>query len=227
MVCAATQKMKNEVALSANPKLPLLVTEFNAGFEDRHSYDSLYISPFLAHTISACDGLAAMMSYWTFSDVFEEQGPVRQPFHGGFGFIAAGGIFKPSYVAFELLHQLGTVRLQQDAPDVLVTRRNDGALVLAAWNMVDPGMTGSAKAINIRFAHMKLPVRARLLRLDALHSDALASYEKMGSPQYPTQSQIEKLRNDARLQAPEILKIRKGEVQLQLLENELAILILE
>jgi len=79
MVCDATQKMKREIALSANPNLPLFVTEFNAAFEDQHSYDSLYMGPFLAHTIRACGGLATMMSYWTFSDVFEEKGPVRRP----------------------------------------------------------------------------------------------------------------------------------------------------
>jgi len=32
------------------------------------------------------------MSYWTFSDVFEEQGVVKQPFYGGFGLIAADDI---------------------------------------------------------------------------------------------------------------------------------------
>jgi xylan 1,4-beta-xylosidase len=227
MVCAATKKMKSEMALSANLNLPLLVTEFNAGFEDQHSYDSLYMGPFLARTIRACDGLTTMMSYWTFSDVFEEKGPVRQPFHGGFGLIAAGGIFKPSYVAFELLHKLGTVRLQQDDPDTLVTRRNDGAVVLALWNLIDPGATGGPLRINLRFAHVKRSAQARLLRLDALHSDAFAAYEKMGSPQYPTQSQIQTLRKDAELHPAEVLNMRNGEVQLQLLENELAILILK
>jgi beta-xylosidase len=27
------------------------------------------------------------MSYWTFTDIFEENGPVPSPFHGGFGLI--------------------------------------------------------------------------------------------------------------------------------------------
>ncbi|HTF64811.1 MAG TPA: cellulase family glycosylhydrolase [Edaphobacter sp.] len=227
MVCAATQKMKSEIALSANPNLPLFVTEFNAGFEDQHSYDSLYMGPFLAHTIRACAGLTTMMSYWTFSDVFEEKGPVRRPFHGGFGLVAAGGIFKPSYVAFALLHMLGTVRLQQDDPDTLVTRRDDGAVVLAVWNLVDPGTTGAPRHIKLRFAHLKRQTQARLLRLDALHSDVFAAYEKMGSPQYPTQSQIRTLREDAKLRPAELLNMRNGEVQLDLLENELAILILK
>ena len=65
----------------------------------RRSPTPLYMGPWLATTISQCDGLTEMMSYWTFSDVFEEQGVVKQPFYGGFGLIAAGGIPKPSFYA--------------------------------------------------------------------------------------------------------------------------------
>jgi xylan 1,4-beta-xylosidase len=34
------------------------------------------------------------MDYWSFSDVFEEQGAVRTPFYGGFGLVAADNIPK-------------------------------------------------------------------------------------------------------------------------------------
>ena len=227
MVCASTRRMKDEITQSPNPKLPLLITEFNAGFEEQHSYDSLYMGPFMARTISQCDGLASMMSYWTFSDVFEEQGPVREPFHGGYGLIAAGGIFKPAYVAFELLHQLGTSRLNEPAPGLLVTRRENGTLVLAAWNLVDPGSSGLPETMLLRFTHMHQPSQAEVLRLDASHSDVSDVYKKLGSPKYPAGSQIKLLREAAKLQTPEIVKIRNGELRLPLLENELAIITLK
>jgi xylan 1,4-beta-xylosidase len=228
MVCAATRRMKDEITQSANPKLPLMITEFNAGFEDQHSYDTLYMGPFLARTISQCDGLASMMAYWTFSDVFEEQGPVREPFHGGYGLIAAGGIFKPAYAAFELLHRLGTSRLEESAPDLLVTRRENGAFVLAAWNLVDPGKSGMPETIVLRFNHMRcLPTYAQVLRLDAMHSDVSAAYKTMGSPRYPTNYQLRALREAAKLQPPEMHSIHHGELRLQLLENELAIISLK
>ena len=38
------------------------------------------MGPWLADTIRQCDGLVDMMSYWTFSDVFEEQGVVKTAF---------------------------------------------------------------------------------------------------------------------------------------------------
>ena len=37
----------------------------------------VFMGPWLANTIRQCDGLDEMMSYWAFSDVFEEQGVVK------------------------------------------------------------------------------------------------------------------------------------------------------
>ena len=62
-------------------------------------------APWLADTIRQCDGLTDMMRYWTFSDVFEEQGVVKQPFYGGYGLIAEDDLPKPAFNAFRLLHR--------------------------------------------------------------------------------------------------------------------------
>ena len=69
------------------------------------------MGPWLADTVRQCDGLVDMMSYWTFSDVFEEQGVVKTPFYGGFGLLAEDGIPKPAFNAFKLLHRLGEQRI--------------------------------------------------------------------------------------------------------------------
>ena len=55
------------------------------------------------------------MSFWTFSDVFEEEGAPRKPFYGRFGIIAEDNIPKPSFNAFALLHKLGDTRLPSDS----------------------------------------------------------------------------------------------------------------
>ncbi len=57
--------------------------------------------------IRQCDGLVEHAGYWAFSDVFEEQGVVKQPFYGGYGLIAEDGLPKPAFNAFKLLHRLG------------------------------------------------------------------------------------------------------------------------
>ncbi len=97
----------------------------------------------LANNIRLCDGLTTMMSYWTFSDVFEEQGVVKKPFYGGYGLIAAGGIPKAGFNAFAMLHRLGDQRLSPELKDALVTKRADGTLVIAVWNYADPGVGGA------------------------------------------------------------------------------------
>ena len=75
--------------------MPLIWTEYNAAYDNETAVtDSAYMGPFLANTIRECDGLTEMMSYWTFSDVFEEQGVVKTPFYGGFGLLAERSIPK-------------------------------------------------------------------------------------------------------------------------------------
>ena len=77
-----------------------------------------------------------MLSYWTFSDVFEEQGVVKQPFYGGYGLIAEDGVPKPSFNAFKLLHKLGEQRIAAGSESALVTRRPDGNICHGGMELV-------------------------------------------------------------------------------------------
>src|SRR5205807_9912667 len=140
MVCRAVKKVHDQIKASARPSLPLIWSEYNASYKNEPEItDQVFMAPWLADTIRQCDGLVDIMSYWTFSDVFEEQGVVKTPFYGGFGLLAAGGIPKPAFNAFALLHQLGEQRLASAAEGALLTRRADGALVVALWNYADVG----------------------------------------------------------------------------------------
>jgi xylan 1,4-beta-xylosidase len=182
------------------------------------------MGPWLADTIRQCDGLVDVMSYWTFSDVFEEQGVVKQPFYGGFGLIAAGGIPKPSYNAFKLLHRLGDERISVDSNSVLVTRRKDGSLVVAAWNLVPPDQTGPPKTIHLRFEHLAGSRRAYISRVDRDHGDIHPAYEKMGQPSYPTPEQLKALQQAAQLPPAEIRELTKGELTLDLAPDGLVVI---
>jgi xylan 1,4-beta-xylosidase len=124
------------VKASSLPSLPLIWSEYNASYKNEPDVtDSVFMGPYLADTIRQCDGLVDILSYWTFSDVFEEQGVVKQPFYGGYGLIAEDGLPKPSFNAFKLLHRLGVERLANDSQSALVTRKSDGTLVMAIWNL--------------------------------------------------------------------------------------------
>ena len=81
---------------------------------------------------------------------------MKTPFYGGFGLIAAGGIPKPAFNAFALLHQLGDERIPLHSESALLTRRKDGTLVLAVWNYAPPAEagsteTGTPKTVTLRF----------------------------------------------------------------------------
>ena len=194
MVCRAVQKVHAEIAASTMPALPLIWTEFNASWSNHPEVtDAPYMGPWLAETVRQCDGLLQDMSYWTFSDVFEEQGVVKTPFYGGFGLLAAGGIPKPVFNAFALLHQLGEQRLAPDAEGSLVTRRSDGRLAIALWNYVDVGASGAVRTVTLKMSHIEART-ASIQTLDAEHGNVLNAYKNMGSPRNPTQSQLTALR---------------------------------
>src|SRR5438874_6668635 len=128
MVCRAVNKVHEQIKTSLMPNVPLIWSEFNASYKNEPSVtDSIYMGPWLADTIRQCDGLVDILSYWTFSDVFEEQGVIKQPFFGGFGLISEGGVPKASFNAFKLLHKLGESRITVDSESALVTKRADGA----------------------------------------------------------------------------------------------------
>ena len=224
MVCRAVAKVHDQIKFSAMPNLPLIWSEFNASYMNEPNVtDATYMGPWLADTIRQCDGLVDEMSYWTFSDVFEEGGVVKRPFYGGYGLIAAGGIPKPAFNAFLLLHRLGDQRLDASADNVLVTRRDDGTLVIAAWNLTGPGSEGAAKEVKLELQHTRSS-SARMMRLDRDNGDVHKAYEAMGSPQYPTSQQIEKLRAAAKLSPPEMLKLKDGSVTIRIPAEGLVLL---
>lgn len=224
MVCRAVSKVHNQIAASSMPNLPLIWSEFNASYKNETEVtDSTYMGPWLADTIRQCDGLVSMMSYWTFSDVFEEQGVVKTPFYGGYGLIAAGGIPKPAHNAFKLLHMLGEKRIALDSDSALLTRREDGTLVLAVWNYAPPEQTGLPRTVDFHFKNAK-PRGATIWLLDHEHGDFHSAYQEIGSPRYPTKKQTQELRRSAELPAPETRRLKNDELTLTLPTQSLALI---
>jgi len=227
MVCRAVKKVHDQIASSVMPTLPLIWSEFNASYKNEPEVtDAAYMGPWLADTLRQCDGLTEMMSYWTFSDVFEEQGVVKTPFYGGFGLIAAGGIPKPAFNTFKLLHELGDQRIELNSDSALLTRKKDGSLVLAVWNYAPPEKEGTSKSVTLKFKGVHA-TKASVAILDPTHGDVHPTYAKMGSPPYPTQAQIRDLRKAAQLPSPVTRSIRGGELTLTLPSYGLALITLK
>jgi xylan 1,4-beta-xylosidase len=224
MVCRAVKKVHEQIHASVMPNLPLIWSEFNASyFNEPDVTDTSFMGPWLADTIRQCDGLTQMMSYWTFSDVFEEQGVVKTPFYGGFGLMAEDGIPKPVFNAFKLLHELGDERIELDSDSALLTKKKDGSLVMAVWNYAPPGKPGAANTVILhlasgRFKHLLISL------VDPDHGDIHAADGKMGSPPDPTQPQIEELKKAAQLPPPEERDLKNGDLTVTLPSYALALI---
>ncbi len=221
-VCRAVAMVRRQIDSSAMPNLPLLWTEWNVQGMD-NARDTIFVGPALANTVRECDGNVNMMSFWTFSDVFEENGPIARPFDGHFGLRAKGGINKPSYYAFGLLHELGNQRLENASNDVIVTKSADGGLAIAAWNLVDPGKTGETRAMELEFKGVPPSARVTLQRVDASHGNVLKVYAAMGKPLDPTPAQVERMNRATALPAPEQTHLTSGELKFTLTPNALVL----
>jgi len=199
MVSRAVKKVYNQVRSSAfrsaaRPDLPIIWSEYNASYKNEVDVtDSAFMGPWLANNIRLCDGMTAMMSYWTFSDVFEEQGVIRTPFYGGFGLIAEGGVPKAAFNAFRMLHELGDQRMQPELQNALVTKRPDGTLAIAVWNYSAPGTTGRARQFHISVKGFSGTPQYHVEIVDQDHGSALEAWQAMARPPSPTREQTQRL----------------------------------
>jgi xylan 1,4-beta-xylosidase len=227
MVALAVRKVYEQVQASARPELPIIWTEYNAGF-DAVQLDSPYVGAWLANNIRLCSGgLVTEMSYWTFTDAFFEEGGVcKSVFSSGFGLIATGRIPKASFNAFKILHHLGDQKLALDSDSGLLTRRSaDHGLVLAIWNYIPPRENGQPKTINLEFRNSASPPeRARIHLVDDDHGSPFKAWQAMGSPDCPSLEQQSFLRKAAELPPPTSAKVVGRKLSVSLQPNALAVI---
>ena len=221
-VCAAGAHVRQQIDASSLPHLPLLWTEWNVPGEN-NLRDTPYVGPALAEAVRTCQGVDAL-SFWTFSDVFEEGGPAQRAFDGQFGLRATGGINKPSYYDFALLHQLGTQRIASDAADAIVTKMPDGSLRIAVWNLAAPGKLPQPKSVTLDISGVTKDASVSIERVDEHHGNPMTAYAKMGNPSYPTPAQVEELNRGSALPTPERGKLVHGSLAVELDKNALALI---
>ena len=225
MVCRAVKKVHDQIKASAKPNLALIWSEFNASYKNEPDVtDAPYMAPWLADTIEQCAGLVDVMSYWSFSDVFDEQGVVRQPFYGGFGLIAEGGIPKAAYNAFLLLHKLGDQRISVPSDSALVTKREDGSWAIALWNLAPEGSTNEAKRFVVKLPPGSRDRQVLASCVDERHGNVLPLYKQMGSPRYPNEDQLRELIQAAHLSPPQRLEVKDRAVSIDVSSSGLVLL---
>jgi len=216
------------VKASSRPDVPLIWSEYNASYKNEVEVtDSTYMASWLADTIRQCDGLVDVLAYWAFSDVFDEQGVVKEPFYGGFGLVATGGVPKPAYNAFALLHRLGSKRIVVANESVLVTVRDNGSLAIALWNLAAPGSSGPDKQFKLKITGLAGKRRIMVRQVDDNHGSFWPVYKHMGEPHYPTQAQYDELRKAAELRPGQARDWNGGVVEVTLPAHALALIEIE
>ncbi len=121
------KKVKEQLLNSSRPELELHYTEWNSSYSSRDPVHDQYIqAPYILHTLKGLRGQVDSMSYWTFSDIFEEAGPASSPFHGGFGLLNLQSLKKPAFYAYKYLNQLKGPELKIADQKAWFSRNEDG-----------------------------------------------------------------------------------------------------
>ena len=143
---------------SPKPQLPIHITEWSASYSPRDPvHDSYFSAAFILEQLRHTEA-ASSMSYWTFTDVFEENGPAARPFHGGFGLINYQDIRKPAFLAYQFLAKLGGTELRNsDESSYVCTGSNGGAQILL-WDITHPT---AGKLSNQDFFFHQHPSRSK------------------------------------------------------------------
>lgn len=150
------------------PGLPLYITEWSTSYNPRDPIHDDYLSAaFILEKLKKTEGGAQSMSYWTYTDLFEEAGPPPSSFHGGFGLVNREGIRKAAFFAYKYLDELGPQQLAgRDARSILSRDgRNFAGLF---WNYTTPDQQESNRPFfrKLRPASAVAPVELQVTHLE-------------------------------------------------------------
>jgi xylan 1,4-beta-xylosidase len=209
-VSGRMQHSRELLEQSGRPGMELHFTEWNSAYTPTDPmHDQYHQASFILDKIKRASPYVDSMSYWTFTDIFEESGPAFTPFHGGFGLLNLEGIRKPAFFAYRFLRQLGEEDVVTSDPQSWVTRSANGSIQVLAWDytpIVPPvGQTDQSfyrnelPAASKGTVHIELDhVPARRYRISTYiigyrHNDPYTAYLRMGAPTELTREQIRSL----------------------------------
>lgn len=172
---------------------PIHLTEFSTSYTPKGViHDTNINAAYMARQLSRLGDVNEAYSYWTFGDVFEEQGVPNSLFHGGFGMVAAGNIPKPTFWTFYFYKQLklfGSDCIYRDDSAVIV--KNDKGYAGILWNI-----DGDDAAREAEFAadgEYTLITKT----VDESCCNPLKIWHDMGEPAYPSAEETELIKSSA------------------------------
>jgi xylan 1,4-beta-xylosidase len=206
------------------PKAEIHLTEWSCSSSPRDfTHDFLQAATFVVKTNLESIGTVDSLSYWVFTDIFEEGGAGDEIFHGGFGMINVQGIVKPTFHAYRLLAGLGDELIACSECGV-VTRDSSSGKIRALACHYPPQMPLSVPAssdtrdkawetlslgdpvvLEIDLHGLKPGAEVVIETLDSRHGNAMGAWEEMGFPAAPTREQCGVLREKAAATGLEIV----------------------
>jgi xylan 1,4-beta-xylosidase len=200
-------RVRREIDASSKPGLPLYFTEWSTSYTPRDPvHDSYHSAAYILSKLKQSEGSLQGMSYWTYSDLFEEPGPPTAAFQGGFGLLNPQGIRKPAYFAYKYLNHLGDLELDTGDAQSLAALDGDVVQVLA-WQFTLPDQpvsdrpyftalhpTAQIEPLQIVLSGMTPGAyEARIYRTGFDRNDAYSAYLRLGSPAQLTEQQLAEL----------------------------------
>lgn len=192
------------------PGMELHFTEWSSAYTPTDfMHDQYHQASFILDKIKRASPYVDSMSYWTFTDIFEENGPRFTPFHGGFGLMNLEGIRKPAFFAYRFLRQLGETDVATNDAQSWITKSKDGSVQVLVWDYTPmvprKGQTDQSYYRDERPAAAKGRLHVELTHLAAKryrmssylvgyeHNDVYTAYLHMGAPLQLTVQQVARL----------------------------------
>ena len=196
--------------------LPLHITEFNSSYVPVCPvHDTDFHAAYIARILSEAGEYADSYSYWTFSDVFEEQDVPKAVFHGGFGLVALNSIKKPTFYAFEFFSRAGKELLYRD--DNLLVTRDEDRYVIIGWNWGEKKENDTAKSYKLKLPAISEEAILIKKEVGGAQGNPLRTWSNLGKPRTLNKEQLAVLQASAEpLQRDEKLVAENGSYELEL-----------
>lgn len=202
------------------------ITEFNTSYiPNCPLHDTNQNAAWLAHQLSRLGEDNESYSYWTFGDIFEEQGVPFTPFHGGFGLVANGCIPKPTFWSFAFFKRLkekaGSCVYRDE--NAVIMRMEDGSYRGVAWNS---GRERSGRTLELYIEMAAEEERYCLMTqdVDEARCNPLKVWHDMGEPANPSGEQVQILQRAAQPAiATQVLTAGSGKLRFTLKLEEFGV----
>ncbi|QNR85653.1 glycoside hydrolase [Pedobacter riviphilus] len=232
---------RKEIKESVMPNLELHYTEWSSSYTPADAiHDSYHSAAYVLQKLKQVGNAANSMSYWVFTDIFEEPGPRYTPFHGGFGMLNTQGINKPVFYSYQFLNRLRNIELVNKDLASWICKDSSGNIQGLVW---DYTYTLPDSTNNQQYYNRDLPSKPKgklkinianvpdgnyaleVYKVGYRDNDAYSTYLSIGKPSQLSKQQVEQIKrqNDGSPFSKEIITIKNGNAfskALDLREND-------